>query len=523
MDVTIQISDPVLIGAEHFNVSYFVLPNGSPVDISPKTNAPFVISGLSAGSYQLNVSFVTADGVICSPVTQVFTVTADPPTDTCVCLSFSELYVQKNCDGTANMHVAFAGSGGGACGGYSLSYTGYNGTSPNTINYTSTALPPYVDIPLSNTIGTTPNVSLVIHCCNQSDLTCFNGSVTDVRQANCDCEVPIITDAWINYDDTTGNYKLCINFGSGGVNFPPYNVIYNQIGGTTINDSGAATETSYGYFEYSILPSAFTGQLQYDVIVLDGCGQDTISAKIRACKQNIKYNGGETYPTTTTVAISACNFVDITFTTTSVPSKMVVTIGGVVRLDTGYLGSTSYQTALNAALAGMLLPPETITQAVGSNAFSMVNPTLNTYAQVQIFSPLDNTNWKYAFSCSDCPPENTGVTLIVENTATSNVTTVTVHGDTGITASYISFNPYQPQGVTNTFNNVDGYLGAVNGGVFLMPIVTRPLVYKVEVFVNGTFISQATYSYAGTSQFHITAPTTGIVDGDEIRFRISST
>jgi hypothetical protein len=80
MNVTINIPTPVLVSGQSFNVRYRLLPAGSWVNISPKTNTPFTITGLAAGEYELEVA-VNLGGspaVVCAPTYQLFDVTEDP-------------------------------------------------------------------------------------------------------------------------------------------------------------------------------------------------------------------------------------------------------------------------------------------------------------------------------------------------------------------------------------------------------------------------------------------------------------
>lgn len=73
-NVSITIPYPVLQSGQSFNVRYRELPSGSWVDISPKTNAQFTISGISAGDYELEVrlNLGGSPAQLCPPVLQRF-------------------------------------------------------------------------------------------------------------------------------------------------------------------------------------------------------------------------------------------------------------------------------------------------------------------------------------------------------------------------------------------------------------------------------------------------------------------
>lgn len=525
MDVTIQINEPILLTGEIFHVSYRELPSGLPISIADQTNAPFVISGLDAGDYELLVIQEFADGEsYCSEVAYHFTVTEDaPPLSECACNPISELWVLKKCDTTSLVHLEFDGLAVGVCN-YSITYTGFNDSNSQTVNYTSGNLPLITEYILPTSTGVSPYIKVVELCCNGNVMTCFEGNITDIRIENCEdpCEVPVITDAWINYDDATDEYKICINFTS-SINSQPYEVTYIQQTVTT-PDFGNSTETNFGYFEYIIDPAIFTGDLSYTITVASECGSDSQTVYISKCNQLITYSGGDSFPYIRTVQIPICSPIAIQFNNAAVPVKFIVSVDGVDELDTGYLGSTSYQTLLNTALSPD--PPETITQSIGTTNYSFDNPSGVAFAQISAYSPLENTSFSFYIKCRDCPPTGDRITLIVENQTGSNVETINVHGVTtnpNNTTQGIVFSPYQPQGNTQTFYNVAGWIGSPNAGCNLHPTFSRSKLYKTEVFQNGVSIASYTYSYALGTTFHMSAACTGIVANDVIRLVISST
>lgn len=525
MDVTIQINQPPLLAGEIFHVSYRQLPSGTPISIADQTNAPFVISGLDAGDYELLVIQEFSDGEeYCPEIAYPFTVTEDPPPlSQCACNPISELWVIKKCDTTSLVHLEFDGFALGVCN-YEITYTGFNGSSTQTVSYTSSSLPPVIEYLLPTSIGVAPFVKIVEYCCNGAVNTCFEGNITDIRIENCDdpCETPVITDAWINYNDATDEYKICINFTS-SINSQPYDVAYVQQN-VTSPDFDTNVETNFGYFEYVIDPATFVGDLVYHVTVSNDCGFDLKVITIAKCNQLITYSGGEAFPYQRTVIIPVCSPISIQFNNAAVPVKFIVSVDGIDELDTGYLGSTSYQALLDAALSPD--PPETITQNVGASNYNFDNPSAVSYAQISAYSPLDNSSFSFYVKCRDCPPTGDRITLIIENQTGSNVETINVHGVTtnpNDPTAGIVFNPYQQQGNTQTFYNVAGWIGSPNAGCNLHPSLVRPKLYKTEVFQNNVSIASYTFSYSAAANFHMSASCTGIVANDVIRLVISST
>jgi hypothetical protein len=520
MDVQISINDPVLLGTEYFLVRYRLVPAGLWVDLGIQSNAPFTITGLGAGNYELEVVFVNEEGVLCPAVISDFTVVADPPIDECECMTVTNLKVNRNCDNTAIIHMDLGASSGGCS--LSITYTQFGNVNPQTITYPQGSFPSFVDISTpDNPSSTPPSVSVILECCNGDTLTCFNGQITNIINQDCGCHVPYISGAWINYDPIANEYTLCISFGSlPGVD---HNIYYKQLGTTnpTVFDEGNVPTTTDGYFEIPLSPEAFTGDVQYYVKVTNDCGEDYRTIDIFRCGENINFMGGQDYPTTITVAINPYLNQSINIDPASVPDKFVIEIDGVEVLNTGYIGNTSYQALLDAALIALGDPTETITNPGGAQNYAFLNSAGASYMQLKVFAPLDNTSWNIVTACAD-PPAGNVITLIVENTLTSNVQTTQVHGVYAIPGSTINFSPYQDPGETDTYLNVPGWIGSIAAGVLLKPILGVAKVYKVDVLQNGNPIGSNTFAYSGTSIFHLPVNPTGIVNGDTIRVRISS-
>ena len=520
MDVSININDPILMGTEYFLVHYRLAPAGIWIDLGIQSNAPFTITGLSAGNYELEVVFVNEDGVLCPAVIVDFTVVADPPIDQCNCMTVTNLSVTRKCDNTAVIHMDLGAQTGGCS--LSITYSQFGNINPQTITYVQGTFPSFVDIVTpDNPSSIPPSVAVVLRCCNGDVLTCFNGQVTNIINQDCGCIVPFISGAWINYDPVANEYTLCINFTSAtGID---HEIYYKQLDTTdpAVFDEGTVPTITDGYYEIILDPEAFPHDISYYVKVTNACGEDYRTIDIFRCGENINFMGGQDYPTTITVAINPYLNQSINIDPASVPDKFIIEINGTEVLNTGYIGNTSYQSLLDAALIALGDPPETITNPGGAQNYSFLNSAGASYMQLKVFAPLDNTSWNVVTACA-APPAGNFITLIVENTATSNVQTTQVHGVYAIAGSTINFSPYQNPGETDTFINQPGWIGSIAAGVLLKPIAGLPKVYKVEVLQNGSLIATNTYSYSGTSIFHLPVNPTGIVNGDTIRVVISS-
>lgn len=392
-NVTITINEPVLLPGETFNVKYKMLPDGPEIDAGSQTNDPFVLSDLEPGEYLLIVSFVTDEGAECPDVTRTFIVPSDD-IDKCECPLIESIYVQKFCEGGASIKVTFEDVGNSICNTL-VRYSLFPGAPINEINYPT--LPPYIEIPMPNAgSGDAPLFGLEIQCCDGTTDECYPlTKLIDIRDADCDCVPPLVTDAWINYDPVTDTFKLCFNFtGSDDAD-----VSWAQdFGGT---DQGSDT-LSPGYYEIDINPAnanPFQDVIIYSVNVFNTCGRSIEQATIRRCGELIQYQGGQTFPTEFSMLIPAISGTqNIQFNSFAIPDKLEILLNGVSVLDTGYVGSTAYQTELDSALTALGEPTETITATTGIQNLSFTN-TAQGIMTVRIYAPLPNTGWDFYAKC----------------------------------------------------------------------------------------------------------------------------
>lgn len=117
------------------------------------------------------------------------------------------------------------------------------------------------------------------------------------------------------------------------------------------------------------------------------------------CGSIASYTGGEAFPTTLVYDLgTSTGVVSITFSPLSIPDKMIATWDSNEVVNTGYIGDTSYQAALDAELASRSLPPETITPDPGTpytfNKLSSVR-----YLTIDVYAPLPGTSWSVQPGC----------------------------------------------------------------------------------------------------------------------------
>ena len=123
------------------------------------------------------------------------------------------------------------------------------------------------------------------------------------------------------------------------------------------------------------------------------------SIKQGVCGTNYTYSGGENFPTLLNINLgTGTGTVTLNYDAKNRPDKFEVWFDGVKVIDTGYRGSSTYQTDLNTALSLRGLPSETIAGVGNGNA--NFNKTTNTQvALVKVYAPLESTSWYLTLGC----------------------------------------------------------------------------------------------------------------------------
>lgn len=137
-----------------------------------------------------------------------------------------------------------------------------------------------------------------------------------------------------------------------------------------------------------------------------------------ACGAETAFAGGSTFPTIQSVILG--NFigrVTLTYNAFNIPDKYIVNFDGVDVLNTGYAGSATYQSALDANLTGRSLPTEVISTP-GSGFIFFDKATTTPNAIVSVYAPLPGTQWNFTLSCP------TGGTIVRNNATGATITAV---------------------------------------------------------------------------------------------------
>ena len=114
---------------------------------------------------------------------------------------------------------------------------------------------------------------------------------------------------------------------------------------------------------------------------------------------NTVQGGGYAYPDVRNVDLgTGTGTVELSYAALGEPDKFIVEFDGVEVINTGYRGNSSQQGDLNAALANLGQPAETI-QGVGTGTASFTKSTATTTATVKVFAPITNSTWQYTLGC----------------------------------------------------------------------------------------------------------------------------
>lgn len=277
MDINLQISTPVLTGGEYFKTRYRLLPNGAYTGNTNRDNSPFTLTGLTAGSYVMEIIYVNANGDECQTMYQNFTVLEEGE-----CKEFTVTITT----GTFGNKIQIAYTGAGTFpNGFDITYYPLPSGTAQTVNYNPLPASPFnISIPK----GFDYHVVINGKYSDGSYTECFED---DIFRPEDPCTPMAITSAVLtaNALQPNGDYHvtLVLNFTQ---STPITNVItvigtqQNVIGGyppATIfwNTGILATTTSYNqnfYMRYQTptggakLAPAY--KLKMSGTLMDGCG-----------------------------------------------------------------------------------------------------------------------------------------------------------------------------------------------------------------------------------------------------------
>ena len=305
----------------------------------------------------------------------------------------------------------------------------------------------------------------------------------------------------------------------------------------------------------------------YELICLDSSNVAQASQSLSFCSSSTNlpdepcdgtktYTGNEVFPAVYVVPLgTATGQVDIIHNSRNIPDKFVIDWSGSTVFNSGYVGSTSHQGALDTELTNRGYPTETITNTNPGNVTATIGPSHvfkgfgsgsfqkntadPTFCTVRVYGPLGGTAWDFQVQCpsgsvdtnavvgdfltipagggsclggttsneaqDDVPSSNTTVNFTVSagHTVTVNVTGSMISGFLANTASaelldnndniIQKFRMYHPQGGTTSYSPTSVEVTGSNSGT---------TTYKLKVYSVptddgngniGLFVNGCTY------------------------------
>lgn len=273
LDITIQF--PILTGSEKFKVRYRLLPSGSFSAYQDETNALFTLSGLTAGDYEVEIIFVTEEGLECPATYQYHTVLAD-----FTCWDFLAVLEENPANsGLYNIKIDFSGSTQPLCG-WEIEYT--QGTNTKTVAYPTLPATNVIRIPVPNA---TTVVTVYALLCNGVEKECYTVSLSSLPPVT-PCIGLTIDDTLLSPPSIAGlPYSLFVLFTDSTPPTKNAHFTWQQVGTPLINgqilDSGTffaanylwgGTSPNLNIWINQLYPIPTVGQTTYNVRMLDQCG-----------------------------------------------------------------------------------------------------------------------------------------------------------------------------------------------------------------------------------------------------------
>lgn len=265
-DITITINTPILTGSDYFKTRYRLVGGAYSANVN-RTNAPFTLSGLIAGQYELEV-IVVKDGIECTATVHPFEIIGDYS-----CVTFTPVIVQNG--ELYNLQISYGAHVTPPCGWH----IEIIGTQNNKIvNYASLPASPLL-IPVVNEGF---QLRVIADLCNGKSKTCLN---TDVPPIIPTCTPMVITSTTIILDQSYTNYMGFIITFFYTQSTPPtqavtlivnqLNVLNNGVpGGISFPNFSLPIPAGNGSIGVPILANAdvFASIYDFEWLIVDSCG-----------------------------------------------------------------------------------------------------------------------------------------------------------------------------------------------------------------------------------------------------------
>ena len=144
------------------------------------------------------------------------------------------------------------------------------------------------------------------------------------------------------------------------------------------------------------------------------------------CGVSVSYSGGQSYPSINYINLgSGLGTVNLNYNTFTIPDQYIITYDGVVVINTGYRGDSTYDYSVGTPTANRtkfkqyllnqidpnpsgttypnltLYPNDGYPRILGTGAgsISFYKSTTNTIATIKVYAPLPSTKWDYILAC----------------------------------------------------------------------------------------------------------------------------
>lgn len=290
---TTSIGSPIIVSPAIFKVRYRLLPAGAWSIFTDETNAPFTISGLADGSYELEVIYVTPLDVECSPTYTFFEIitpyTCRDFTGSIVTSPTSLPYI--------NLSYSTPSPITNPPCGYIISWQNLKTGAKGSTNYASLPLGGVMKIYMTGTVSASDDVRIIVYAdlCNGKLQECYNHVATAPAPP---CTPMVLTTAELIYtpppSPTPNTFHIRLTIANSNPTTPLYIVNYQETSPTgpnvpdkgVFNYTGAASATpsvtllfSFQIFPKSIFNPPFNPDLpnynaciQYKGSIIDACG-----------------------------------------------------------------------------------------------------------------------------------------------------------------------------------------------------------------------------------------------------------
>lgn len=268
MNLNFQITVPTLIGSQYFKTRYRLLPAGAWSAVTNRTNAPFTITGLAAGSYELEAILVLEDATECAATFWPFTVVT--PVE---CIDFNVEIIQAS-NGQYFLQITYVPTYNPPCG---WNITHINGTTKFATLPASPIL-----IPTQNV---TQRVTIEADGCYANKKDCYDEDVPSIEPV---CVPMTILSDELQVNGTTSNgfktMTLKLTYSQSTPTTPFITVGINQI---NVLNNGQTFPVSYPNFGFGPIPTTGTPSITFSILmnnnvagslyevnwfIVDGCG-----------------------------------------------------------------------------------------------------------------------------------------------------------------------------------------------------------------------------------------------------------